>query len=124
MSTTYTSDRTLLELAARSIGFYELDFDYPAREGMPFLGPRLPLPQGIVMGTMYTYWNPLTNDGDALRLACDLGLHVYTVSRTANGWSCSAVADVTGELLSEVTLLDVRSATRRAIVLAAAKISV
>lgn len=76
------------------------------------------------MGTMYTYWNPLTNDGDALRLACDLGLHVYTVSRTANGWSCSAVADVTGELLSEVTLLDVRSATRRAIVLAAAKISV
>jgi len=69
-------------------------------------------------------WNPLTDDGDALRLACDLGLRVYPIARTNTGAACSAVGSVTCERLSEVVdlALDTRTATRRAIVRAAAEI--
>lgn len=70
-------------------------------------------------------WNPLEDDGDAFRLACDLVLIVYPVARTMSGAACSAVADVTGGRLSEVghASLDVRAATRRAIVYAAAMLA-
>lgn len=73
---------------------------------------------------MMRHWSPLTDDGDALRLACDLGLRVYPVARTSSGAACSAVGSVTCERLSEVAdySLDTRTATRRAIVRAAAEI--
>ncbi len=69
-------------------------------------------------------WNPLTDDGDALRLACDLGLRVYPIARTSTGAACSAVGSVTSERLAEVmdASLNTRAATRRAIVRAAAEI--
>jgi hypothetical protein len=70
----------------------------------------------------HMYWNPLTDDGDALRLACDLGLQVYPIARTATGRACSAVASAAGERLAEVAdmMQETYSATRRAIVRAAA----
>ena len=69
-------------------------------------------------------WNPLADDGDALRLACDLGFRVFPIARTQSGAACSAVGSATGERLSEVAdaSLDTYTATRRAIVLAAAEI--
>lgn len=69
-------------------------------------------------------WDPLIDDGDALRLACDLGLRVYPIARTSTGAACSAVGSASSERLSEVCdqSIDVRTATRRAIVLAAAAI--
>lgn len=119
------TDRELLELAAKAAGLGELDFDYVTNEGFPFYrGPRLPMTTGVIMAAMHTYWNPLDNDGDALRLAVDLGLRVYPVARTLSGAACSAVGSCTGERLSEVVdaSVDTRTATRRAIVRAAAAI--
>ncbi len=76
------------------------------------------------LGQQWVRWNPLTDDGDALRLACDLGLRVYPVARTSTGAACSAVGSANNERLSEVAdmTLDTRAATRRAIVLAAAEV--
>ena len=79
---------------------------------------------GSSRGAFTSYWNPITNDGDALRLACDLGLRVFPIARIQSGAVCSAVGSATGERLSEVAdaSLDTYTATRRAIVLAAAEI--
>lgn len=101
------TDRELLELAAKAAGYEYAKFGgYIVIDGIP------------------GNWNPLTDDGDALRLACDLGLRVYPVARTSSGAACSAVGSVTCERLSEVAdySLDTRTATRRAIVRAAAEI--
>ena len=100
------NDRELLELAAKAVGIkHNPSLSAACR------GERI-------------WWNPLTDDGDALRLACDLGLRVYPVARTSSGAACSAVGSVTCERLSEVAdySLDTRTATRRAIVRAAAEI--
>ena len=79
---------------------------------------------GSRRGAITSYWNPLTDDGDALRLACDLGLRVFPIARTQYGAACSVVGSASGERLSEVddASLDTYTATRRAIVLAAAEI--
>jgi len=39
-----------------------------------YFGPRLPLPTGVLMAANYTYWNPIDDDGDALRLAVKLNI--------------------------------------------------
>ena len=101
------TDRELLELAAKAAGY------------------KLSNVQDMIWSYAeadYVEWNPLNDDGDALRLACDLALRVFPVARTDTGAACSAVESVTGELLSEVDVmwLDTRTATRKAIVLAAA----
>lgn len=107
------TDRELLELAAKAAGL-ELVFNSHF-ECFLLAGGDAGWDQ---------LWIPLDDDGAALRLACDLGLSVYPIARTLSGASCSAVATTTGERLSEVSdvSLDVRTATRRAIVLAAAEI--
>lgn len=112
------NDRELIELAAKSAGICgyvgsdmgRLYFCTPADPSLPRSDPVI------------CFW--LDDDGDAFRLACDLGLMVYPVARTMAGAACSAVADVTGNRLSEIThaSLGVRVATRRAIVHAAAEI--
>lgn len=101
------SDRELLELAAKAAGYGYGEF----------------VKGGIVFATEDSLWNPLEDDGDAFRLACDLGLRVFPVARTESGTACSAVGAVTGERLSEVAdALPTRTATRQAIVRAAAEI--
>ena len=85
-----TTDRELLELAAKAAG------------------------GGFVIG----YWNPLTDDGDALRLAVALRLeidigHSGIATRAPNGVKM---------LMSAGEEPDVNVATRRAIVRAAAEI--
>jgi Rad3-related DNA helicase len=87
------------------------------------------MPKGSVMGSgdylyekngVAVYWNPLTDDGDALRLAvkCHLAVCVYVEGRTevitvGEDVFCEYHADHSGSPLA---------ATRRAIVRAAAVI--
>jgi hypothetical protein len=76
--TAIMTDRELLELAAKAAGIGPLDFDYAKHEGHEFYwGPRLPMPQGVLMAAMHTYWNPIDDNGDAFRLAVKLKLHLY-----------------------------------------------
>lgn len=106
------TDRELLEAAAKAAGI----------EIKPHVNGR------IFKELMFTYdgknWNPLEDDGDALRLACDLGLNVFPIARTLSGAACSAVGTHSLGRLSEVVdaSMNTQEATRRAIVKAAAAI--
>lgn len=98
-------DRELLELAAKAAGLPECGWMGPA-----FM---------YVKDNTFTDWDPLTDDGDALRLAVKLrmrvnisGAMVLVVYYTALG------ADGLHEQFGQ----DATSATRRAIVRAAAEI--
>ena len=90
------TDRELLELAAKAIGFYRF---HPARRHHSGVG-----------------WNPLADDGDALRLAVDLWIEIRVFNGQAHAgkqnkfWCTEPVGD------------DPHAATRRAIVRAAAEI--
>lgn len=110
------SDRELLELAAKAAG-------YPTNH--PWNAERLLLEPpviGLCIMGIRTNWNPLTDDGDALRLAVKLRMNFYT-----------GYKKVSAEILSDsdepsifITMCqsdgDVLAATRRAIVRAAAEI--
>ncbi len=62
-------------------------------------------------GTLMSHWNPLIDDGDALRLAVQLGLVV----------DCEGVSN-RGLMFEAGILVDSYTATRRAITIAAAEI--
>ena len=65
-------------------------------------------------------WNPITDDGDALRLAVKLGIRVCPV--TADGRNAYAAHDRLAGGVGEPHNDDPLAATRRAIVRAAAEI--
>jgi hypothetical protein len=65
------------------------------------------------------YWNPLTDDGDALRLAVKLGLNIMQQPDCAEPWVDICGPDVEAD---ELYGTDPFAATRRAIVRAAAEI--
>ena len=94
-----TTDRELLELAAKAAGY-----EYAKHGGY------------IVVDGIPGNWNPLESDGDALRLAVKLGMLVdvtaFSVTAIVNG-TISAQEKHNG---------DPYAATRRAIVRAAAAI--
>jgi hypothetical protein len=95
-------DRELLELAAKAAG-YCLN-GHTQKDWAVCLGGK--------------EWNPLTDDGDALRLAVKLGLTIYSnlcaaYVRQADDAEITAVEDPSG---------DPYAATRRVIVRAAAEI--
>jgi hypothetical protein len=103
------TDRELLELAAKAaeIRLYGFDDD----EGRYF------------SNTDYGSWNPLTDDGDALRLAVKLELNVEYCRR----WNAARVISNPDNGLAKSHAvnnhnLDPYAATRRAIVMAAAEI--
>jgi hypothetical protein len=110
------SDRDLLELAAKAAGMDvswhnedEADY-YATNEGIFLNGKRSP--------DNSKYWNPLTDDGDALRLAVKLRLEVvvqerYIWANTTSGPFPPPREDATP---------DPYAATRRCIVRAAAAI--
>ena len=97
------TDKELLELAAKAAG---IDLKMTTEKYKD--------------GSVCYAWNPLTNDGDALRLAVTLNLSmdlfedVILVGLVANNNDA--------EQLSEDTFPDPYAATRRAIVRAAAEI--
>ena len=105
------TDRELLELAAKAAG---VDYVYNSRD-----------PLGRMWFKGGGVWDPLHNDGDALRLAVKLGMTVNiendieTTCATA-GWSNGRMLPdgVAAELHDD----DPYAATRKAIVRAAAEI--
>ena len=103
------TDRELLELAAKAAGFDVSHFDRDKRAMVVFAidGDENPDQE---------YWNPLTDDGDALRLAVKFGLTLVVESDIVfcrNQRSDKAFREQSN---------DPYAATRRAIVRAAAEI--
>lgn len=111
------TDRELLELAAKAAGI-----EHPGGEHC-INGPALWDCKKLA------WWRPLTDDGEALRLAVLLSLRVepYTGVKIHNSYPVANVTDVYSlhsydVKLSELHGLDPNAATRRAIVRAAAEI--
>lgn len=93
-----STDRELLELAAKAAGYW--NYTYNCYEGP-------------------VSWNPLTNDGDALRLAVKLKMDIRPSEETQTIHIWSDVLDQwIGEFYGGTN--DSYAATRRAIVRAAA----
>ena len=100
------NDRELLEQAAKAAGI-----EVPKHLWADHIGTGIKTMSGIV-------WNPLTDDGDALRLAVKLRLDIqYNDDSVYSG-----DGDVLNHQLFEWNNDDPYAATRRAIVRAAAEI--
>jgi hypothetical protein len=99
-------DTDLLQWAAKAAGVPEKELSnrYDCWEDRP-----------ILIGTA---WNPLENDGDALRLAVKLEMLVDTVNRVVSGYLSEHCVDISFDEQNK----DPYAATRRAIVRAAAEI--
>lgn len=102
------TDHELLELAAKAAGFIELRYE-------PDGTPRARNPNGV--GGV---WNPLADDGDALRLTVKLNIHLSPYG-TETGMTEWVIRDV-AESFDEDYGTDPCAAARRAIVRAAADI--
>lgn len=108
------NDRELLELAAKAIG---RGIRFRAITNMP---GALELPSLKNDDDSFTRWNPLEQDGDALRLSTKLRLDIMFF----NGFEevmCSGPNE-TDENVIEPYSDDIDAAVRRAIVRAAAEI--
>jgi len=106
------TDRELLELAAKAAGY---EYECTSHTGYPENDQHQVRDS---FGTLVD-WNPLTDDGDALRLAVRLGLDVF--SRPAQWAECGRIGTAgCRENYSGST--DPYAATRRAITRAAAEI--
>jgi hypothetical protein len=106
------TDRELLELAAQAAG---IPYVKPAPDYSGVYG----LQAGSENPMQCRSWNPLQDDGDALRLAVKLGLVLSPSKVSAMAWQPNAIErDSIWEPLNP----DPYSATRRAIVRAAAEI--
>ena len=111
------TDKELLELAAKAAGIKikPMQVNNVTKQGdNQFIGYMTDIeqwPRG--------WFNPLTDDGDALRLAVKLGLHPK-VDYSNDVVFCEFTKD--GDEVTEGLLNDPYAATRRAIVRAAAEI--
>jgi hypothetical protein len=107
------TDRALLEMAAKAAGLDVVRFngEFNALECTNLPWFRL-------------YWMPLTNDGDALRLAAKLGLHLslHGYADVVNGSDDVTIAAHKWAEAVEHHGDDQCAATRRAIVRVAAEI--
>lgn len=110
------ADRELIELAGKAIGCVHID-------DAKHIGIELVTaddawaPFWMVDGKHCSHWNPLDNDGDALRLAVKLWL---VVDPGGNGWPTGAeVKTLNGITVFEPLGDDADAAVRRAIVRAA-----
>lgn len=112
-----TTDRELLELAAKAYGFGASDTG-----GTCWTESEYPRGSGL-HGALWNYvghmdtaelWNPLTDDGDAMRLAVELGIdiHIEGSADERAVWADDVMLWADGDALG---------ATRRAIVMAAVK---
>ena len=107
------TDRELLEAAAKAAGG-RVSFDY-SPDGYPWL-------QAVVDGKPQPYpvrWNPLTDDGDALRLAVKLRL---TLNCSYDDVAICGQEFTQKEVFIERNGEDPLAATRRAVVRAAAEL--
>ncbi len=109
-----SDDRELLELAAKAAGINGMFVGRFAADGYPcnFVGI------GRSSATIAPLWNPLADDGDALRLAVKLRLDVSINGDIQAAWWHGDSLEFVSESLGD----DSYAATRRAIVRAAAEI--
>jgi hypothetical protein len=109
------TDRELLELAAKAAG---IDGQYRAQ----YAGDQ----EYGAFWNSGACWNPLTDDGDALRLAVKLGLLIDTHDsiylQEHSSYASGVTVSFAGIFIEELLDLDPYDATRRAIVRAAAEI--
>lgn len=104
------TDRELLELAAKAAG-YEIEVDqYEVIYYHEGSGPQ-----------SWAIWNPLTCDGDALRLAVQLRLMIAWDRWNDNDYVCIRHRDLGEEIGIQIDQNPEKTA-RRAIVMAAAEI--
>ena len=107
------SDRELLELSAKAVGMeYPNGQTYCETMGV----------WGMLEKRPYSWWNPLTDDGDALRLAVKLGMRIGVLLGDAH---YSIAHEWVGNGRDDCLVkhgADPYASTRRAIVLAAAEI--
>ena len=108
------TERELLELAAKAAGI-ELTWDCTDRLGEPWT---------VIKGVVCAYWNPLTDDGDALRLAVKLRLDTgFEKLHTVCVWSVPLDKWITEQCeIGNGMGKGIEGLTRRAIVRAAAEI--
>ena len=114
------NDRELLELAAKAAGYKFLKYHKEHGMSGPWAEINKPAPESCT-----SRWNPIENDGDALRLAVDLSLTVFTGGVgcvSVSGWIVCGVDAKPIGLTEHYGSSDKYAATRRAIVLAAAEI--
>ena len=104
------TDRELLELAAKAAGI--------TRKWAPTNGADEAIHENIAPLENYIIWNPLTDDGDAFRLAVKLGISV----RVRDGYATAFYPLPMGCEFHIPTGNDPYAATRRAIVRAAVEI--
>ena len=127
------TDQELLELAAKAAGIeYDVKVLAEHKDGRAFFGLWLICHDEPYEGQR-RYWNPLTDDGDALRLAVKLGISFDWVNQAdypnSAQWASSPVGLIAGpDTVSKYGWVtnsfgdDPYAATRRAIVRAAAEI--
>lgn len=113
-------DKKLLELSAKAEGRDLTEsFWGGGRDGFYWVKEDQPV--------KVQYWNPLNDDGDALRLAVKLDIEIYQADDDgpaiyAGYWGKPERRDVTRMFCIEPINTDPYAATRRAIVRAAAEI--
>ena len=116
-----STDRELFELAAKAAGIdlYWAEDD-PECDWVQGSYPRIPNHKVLEKRT-WKIWNPLTEDGDALRLAVKLGMLIDDIER---GYMAGHIVATAGPSMAayEPRDPDPYAATRRAIVRAAAEI--
>lgn len=118
------TDRELLEMAAKAAGL-RVWRGQGYQEDMFFTSPSCPDSTGKVAGVL---WSPLTDDGDALRLASDVGINISYHSSIVDSTAGLIVAQSSGFPGITVTQQsshnksERQKSTRRVIVRAAAEI--
>lgn len=107
------NDHELLELAAKAAG-YEKDWHWNHHFIMSAGG-------SVKEGNSWVTWNPLTDDGDALRLAVKLELNLWIGAGGTDAEHDDYPLKTVTQICDHLTG-DPYAATRRAIVRAAAEI--
>lgn len=111
------TDRELLELAAKAAGIMNLQWESDGTIQNRMNRPTIPYECHGLSSTVD--WNPLIDDGDALRLVVKLGLAIHVwgdevvILNCANNFESKIVESITD---------DGQASTRRAIVRVAAEI--
>lgn len=112
------TDKELLELAAKAVGIVgEWVDDYNPTHDYFYQGNHSGFYVGEAVGGSCTVWNPLTDDGDAFRLAVKLNISIDISETWLNMFYNNKVLIATPIIVAEKG-----EATRRAIVRAAAAI--
>jgi len=113
-----TNDKTLLEMAARAAGMRVMCSEAELHGCMD----ASTVYRGMMLEGEHEPWNPLDDDGDALRLAVKLDINVFQSSGSA--YALPSYDDGTYEMQARYCDIggDPCAATRLAIVRAAAEI--